>query len=99
MPEYDVVLGMDFLHAHHSILRIRQRNTTLTCPGGNPVTVFAFQEEPELPVIDSDTIEVCSMNAFSRMRNAADWDHANIILGSRTRDDPCCLVKVPRIQL
>jgi hypothetical protein len=28
------------------------------------------------------------MNAFSRMRNAANWDHENIILGSIACDDP-----------
>ena len=103
MPGYDVVLGMDFLHAQDPVLSFRERTMRLSCSNGSHVTVPAFEEEPELPPVDiqSKTIELCSMSTFTReIRSAAtDWDYDMLLSAASHRTTPCCLAKAPHILL
>ena len=85
-PDYDVVLGMDFLTAHDPTVRLRKRLITLPVPGGH-TTVKCHQEE-SLPKSTNPNIEICSMSAFARSLQRADntVDLKNAILAAIVPD-------------
>lgn len=64
MPEFDIVLGMDFLSQYDPHVKWRSRTMSIAS-GGKTVVLKAFKP-PELPGIDSDTIELCSMDTFAK---------------------------------
>ena len=65
MPEYDVVLGLDFLSQHEPHIKWRKRTMTLKVRNA-PVTLQAYKD-PDVPEgLRSNVIELCSINAFSR---------------------------------
>lgn len=96
MPEYDVVLGMDFLYAQDPAINYRKRTMQLRCANGNLVTTSAYQEEPELPEIDSEHIAVCTMTAFSRLvRTSNDLVFKNAVLAAYRQMTHCFLMQAP----
>ena len=63
MPQFDVILGMDFMAAFDAVLRPRKRTVTLSYKG-TAITLHAFTESA-LPDFKSDRIELCTLESFS----------------------------------
>lgn len=86
MPEYDVVLGLDFLSKHDPIVHWRKRKLSINVKG-KTVMLNAYQE-PELPNIQSDTIEFCNIDTFSRSCGSdSRIDIANACVGCLLPED------------
>ena len=65
--DIDVVLGSDFLHRFDPRVSWRNRSMILPSDSG-PVTLCAYQNDNDLPQIHSDLVELCTIQAFSRMQ-------------------------------
>ena len=64
----DVVLGYDFLHRFDPRVSWRTRCMTLSSDRG-PVTLHAHSNENDLPALHVDVVELCTIQAFSRMQD------------------------------
>jgi Retroviral aspartyl protease len=76
----DVVLGMDWMHAHDPCISFRKRRMKLATSRGC-ITVSAVSSEPP-PTCSSDFIEICTIDAFARgLRYDSALDADNVIVG------------------
>ena len=78
LPGLDVVLGMDFLNEHDPQIQWKRREMTLM-HADRPVLITAHREQPELPDLQSDLLELCTIQDFSRELSRVDAQ--DVLLG------------------
>jgi hypothetical protein len=83
LPGLDVVLGLDFLETYDPDLRWKKRRMQIKDPNPNVDNFYIIHAKPTkaLPQIDSNCIELCTIQEFADLVSRGECDGEEIFLG------------------
>lgn len=83
LPGLDVVLGLDFLEEYDPSLRWKKRTMEINDPNSHIDNVYIVhaQRSSSLPQIDSNCIELCTIQEFADLVSRGECDGEELFLG------------------